>query len=83
MATQEPNQPTHTLWQVIEGDDPGGRSFFRSIGAAWPNKKGTGFNIVLEAVPLSGRIAMTERKLGEGPDTALSDAEFGNPHPSD
>ncbi|MND07368.1 hypothetical protein D3C83_292840 [compost metagenome] len=30
------------------------------IGAAWPNKDAKGFNLLCEAVPLSGRIVMRE-----------------------
>lgn len=48
-------KPSHRLYTVIgEGDD----AVWRPIGAAWPNRDGKGFNIELDAVPLSGRLAM-------------------------
>ena len=40
------------------------------IGAAWPHEKGKGFTIELEAVPVDGRLVLTEPKVddksGEG-----------------
>ena len=49
-------KPSHIAYQVREG--AGEKGYFTRIGAAWPNKKGTGFNIQLDAVPLDGRIAL-------------------------
>ena len=48
--------PSHIASQ-IRGRE-GEKSFFTRIGAAWPNKNGTGFNIQLDALPLDGRIAL-------------------------
>ena len=48
--------PSHIAYQVREGK--GDKGYFTRIGAAWPNKKGTGFNIQLDAVPLNGRITL-------------------------
>jgi hypothetical protein len=50
------NSPSHIAYQVRERK--GQKSIFARIGAAWPNKNGTGFNIQLDAVPLSGRITL-------------------------
>ena len=30
------------------------------MGAAWPNKDGRGFNVVLDVVPLDGRLILRE-----------------------
>jgi hypothetical protein len=30
------------------------------VGAAWPNKDGKGFNLVLDVVPLNGRLILRE-----------------------
>ena len=57
MADQSSNRPSHELF-VVEGE--GEDAFFTKIGAAWPNKKGTGFNLQLSAMPLNGRLIMTE-----------------------
>lgn len=59
-------KPSHRLFQVIgEGEDAN----WNTIGAAWPNKDGKGFNLLCHAVPLHGRMVMraiTEREEPEG-----------------
>ena len=59
MASRKPlpKKPTHRLFQVT-GD--GDKSFWREIGAAWPNRDGQGFSLAYHAIPLSGRIVMRE-----------------------
>lgn len=59
MTDNPSNRPSHELF-VVEGE--GDDAFFTKIGAAWPNKNGTGFNLKLSAMPLNGRIVMTEAK---------------------
>lgn len=55
-AKTESNKPSHYVYVVEgEGDNP----FFTKVGAAWPNKKGTGFNVKLTATPINGRLVMT------------------------
>ena len=49
--------PSHIAHHVRKGSE-GGKDFFTRIGAAWPNKNGTGFNIQLDVVPLNGRITL-------------------------
>jgi len=48
-------RPTHRLYRVL-GDGPD--AVWTTIGAAWPNKDGLGFNLSCDAVPLTGRIVM-------------------------
>jgi len=48
--------PSHIAYQVRGRE--GQQGYFTRVGAAWPNKKGTGFNIQLDAVPLNGRITL-------------------------
>lgn len=50
------NMPSHYAYQVNEGQD--GKSFFNRVGAAFAHKDGEGFNIVLDAVPVDGRITL-------------------------
>ena len=45
-----------SLIHICEGK--GEKGYFTRIGAAWPTKNGNGFNIQLDAVPLSGRITL-------------------------
>ena len=51
--------PTHIAYQVRERE--GQDSIWTRIGAAWQHKDGKGFNIVIEAVPLDGRITLRVR----------------------
>ena len=56
-------KPTHRLYRVL-GD--GDHASWTPIGAAWPNKDGKGFNIVCDAVPLTGRLVL--RFISERPE---------------
>ena len=48
-------QPTHYAY-VVTGD--GEKKAWTRIGAAWANNDGKGLNIVLDAVPVSGRVTL-------------------------
>lgn len=48
-------RPTHRLFRVL-GD--GKDAIWTPIGAAWPNKDGKGFNLSIEAMPISGRVVL-------------------------
>ena len=55
MADKEPpRQPSHRAYSVIrrEGQD----DFWLNIGLVFPHKDDTGFNIMLQAFPLDGKI---------------------------
>jgi hypothetical protein len=54
----EPKQPTHRAYSVIrrEGQD----DFWLNIGLVFPHKDGGGFNIMLQAFPLDGKIVCRE-----------------------
>jgi hypothetical protein len=65
MAERQPAAPTHRVYTVIqrEGQD----DYWLNIGLAFPHKDGSGFNIVLQALPLDGKIvcrAITEEDDG-------------------
>ncbi|QOV92102.1 hypothetical protein [Humisphaera borealis] len=47
--------PSHIAYQVRDGKDKG---FFTRIGAVWPHADGNGFNVLLDCVPLDGRITL-------------------------
>ena len=57
MADKEPRQPTHRAYSVIrrEGQD----DYWLNIGLVFPHKNG-GFNIMLQAFPLDGKIVCRE-----------------------
>ena len=54
----QPKQPTHRAYSVIkrEGQD----DFWLNIELAFPHKDGKGFNVVLQAFPLDGKIVLRE-----------------------
>jgi hypothetical protein len=54
----ESKQPTHRAYSVIrrEGQD----DFWLNLGLVFPHKDGNGFNIMLQALPLDGRIVCRE-----------------------
>jgi len=54
----QPQQPTHRAYSVIkrEGQD----DFWLNLGLAFPHKDGKGFNIMLQALPLDGKIVCRE-----------------------
>lgn len=55
---EQPRQPSHRVYSVIrrEGQD----DFWLNIGLAFPHKDNGGFNIMLQALPLDGKIVCRE-----------------------
>ena len=55
---EQPKQPTHRAYSVIrrEGQD----DFWLNLGLVFPHKDGKGFNIMLQALPLDGKIVCRE-----------------------
>ncbi len=58
MAERQPNTPTHRAYSVIqrEGQD----DYWLNLGLVFPHKDGSGFNIILQAFPLDGKIVCRE-----------------------
>jgi hypothetical protein len=58
MADKQPATPTHRAYSVIrrEGQD----DYWLNLGLVFPHKDGNGFNIVLQALPLDGKIVCRE-----------------------
>jgi hypothetical protein len=54
----DPKRPTHRAYSVIrrEGQD----DFWLNLGLVFPHKDGGGFNIMLQALPLDGKIVCRE-----------------------
>lgn len=55
-----PKRPSHVAYQVSEGQE--GKSYFNKVGAAFAHKDGKGYNLILEAVPVDGRVTMRTPK---------------------
>jgi hypothetical protein len=54
MAVQEPTYRAFTVIKRGEGKD----DFWLAIGAAFPHQDGDGYNIVLQALPIDGKIVL-------------------------
>ena len=67
MAERQPATPTHRVYTVIQRD--GQDDYWLNIGLAFPHKDGSGFNIVLQALPLDGKIVCREITEDDGADT--------------
>ena len=70
MADKQPAAPTHRVYTVIkrEGQD----DYWLNIGLVFPHKDGNGFNIVLQALPLDGKIVCREITNEEGEESSHS-----------
>lgn len=55
MSDNNTNRPSHRLFNVT-GD--GGNARWTDIGVAWATKDGKGFTLVLNAIPVNGRVVM-------------------------
>ncbi len=55
---EQPKTPTHRAYSVIrrEGQD----DFWLNLGLAFPHKDGKGFNLILQALPLDGKVVCRE-----------------------
>jgi hypothetical protein len=66
------SKPTHIAYVVTypkEGTDK--KAIWREVGAVWPHKNGTGFDLVIgDQLSVSGRIVCTERKEKPAEDKA-------------
>ena len=58
MADRQPAAPTHRAYSVIrrEGQD----DYWLNMGLVFPHKDGNGFNLILQALPLDGKIVCRE-----------------------
>jgi hypothetical protein len=57
------NSPTYIAYHVkatTAGEQGEKRGVWTRVGAAWPNKDGRGFNVILDVVPLDGRLILRE-----------------------
>ncbi len=52
----EKKQPSFEAFHTKDGPDD--KSFFNRVGAAFPHKDGEGHTVVLDSVPVNGRIVL-------------------------
>ena len=65
---EQPKHPTHRAYAVIRRD--GQDDFWLNLGLVFPHKDGGGFNIMLQALPLDGKIVC--RYISDDDATATS-----------
>ena len=63
MATNKETQtksskPAYIAYHVRNNKDEQGDSYWTRIGAAFAHKDGKGFNLLIETIPLDGRITL-------------------------
>lgn len=51
------NTPAYIAYHVRDGK-PGEKAYFNRIGVAFQNTDGKGFNILLDVIPLDGKITL-------------------------
>jgi hypothetical protein len=68
MADRQPNTPTHRAYSVIKRD--GLDDYWLNLGLVFPHKDGSGFNIILQALPLDGKIVCREIAEDDGAEPA-------------
>ncbi|MFN3224724.1 MAG: hypothetical protein ACE360_00545 [Hyphomicrobiales bacterium] len=49
-------RPSHVAYHVRENDE--GKAFFNRVGSAFAHKDGKGFNVLLDATPVDGKITL-------------------------
>jgi hypothetical protein len=52
------SKPAFIAYHVRDNKDEKGESFWTRIGVAFPHNDGKGFNLLIETVPLDGRITL-------------------------
>jgi len=61
MSNKKPTLIAYTVKDRGEGQ----KAIWTRIGAAWPHGSGNGLSIQLDALPIDGRIVLTEPKADE------------------
>ena len=62
-TTAASKRPTHTAYSVREYQKGGERkSDWNRVGIAWAHRDGDGFDIILDAIPVNGRVALRKNK---------------------
>ena len=54
MATN--SQPSHRVYVVVQREDAD--NFWINVGAAFPHSDGKGFNVIVQALPVDGKLIL-------------------------
>ena len=71
------NKPTHIVYHVkdVPGEDGEQRGYWTKVGAAWANKDARGLSIVLDMLPLDGRLVVRTAVPADGSSEAQAEEE--------
>ena len=71
MADASKKKPTHTAYAVRNFQKDGGEedASWSKLGVAWLHRDGKGFDVVLDALPINGRVVLRLNKA-KSPQTA-------------
>jgi hypothetical protein len=60
-------QPTHRAYALLERKNSAGEAdtFWLNIGSVFPHKDGKGYNVLLDALPIDGKLSIREIKADE------------------
>jgi hypothetical protein len=58
MAERDTTKPTHRVYTVIRRESQD--DYWLNLGLVFPHKDGKGFNIVMQATPLDGKLVCRE-----------------------
>ena len=78
----ENKHPTHIISQVFDAKGDSKQARWMRIGAAWMHGDGKGMNLVLDALPTTGRLVLREwtpREDGEPADATQTTSETAAP----
>jgi hypothetical protein len=73
-AADENAQVRYTAWTVTGQRHKNDKGYWTRIGAMFPHKDGEGFNLVLDALPLDGRVII---RLPQPDDEGQADSNEG------
>jgi hypothetical protein len=78
MPNQQPDFRAYTVIKRGEGQD----DFWLAIGAAFQHQDGDGYNIVLQALPIDGKIVLRMPKDDQGGKRSEQEASAGANKPT-
>ena len=67
---RDAKQPTHRAYSVIKRE--GSDDFWLNLGLVFPHKDGSGFNIMLQAIPLDGKVVCREITADDVPEESVT-----------
>ncbi len=60
---EQPRQPTHRAYSVVRREAQ--EDYWLNVGLVFPHKDSGGFNVILQVLPLDGKIVCREIREGD------------------